>query len=129
MILLWKIASRLAIEAYKAGKAQGIHFSFSDPIQYLKNFGSKMPDARPSMLLDLKAQRLTEVDAINGMVPQVAKAQGLNAPYNEVITALIKAKEQSSRRIRDRAEITTQVRSLSVGFASPTLCKCSLTSS
>ena len=45
------------------------------------------------MLLDLKAQRLTEVDAINGMVPQVAKAQGLTAPYNEVITALIKAKE------------------------------------
>ena len=45
------------------------------------------------MLLDLKAQRLTEVDAINAMVPQVAKAQGLNAPYNEVITALIKAKE------------------------------------
>ena len=62
-------------------------------MQYLKDFGSKMPEARPSMLLDLKAQRLTEVDAINGMVPQVAKAQGLNAPYNEVITALIKAKE------------------------------------
>ena len=91
--LLWKIASRLAIEAYEAGKAKGIHFSFSDPVQYLKDFGSKMPDARPSMLLDLKAQRLTEVDAINAMVPQVAKAQGLNAPYNEVITALIKAKE------------------------------------
>ena len=91
--LLWQIASKLAIEAFETGKAQGVHFSFSDPVQYLKDFGSKMPGARPSMLLDLKAQRLTEVDAINGMVPQVAKAHGLTAPYNEVITALIKAKE------------------------------------
>ena len=91
--LLWQIASRLAIEAFDAGKAKGVRFSFSDPVHYLKDFGSKMPGARPSMLLDLKAQRLTEVDAINGMVPQVAKAHGLTAPYNEVITALIKAKE------------------------------------
>ncbi len=91
--LLWQIASRLAIEAFDAGKAKGVRFSFSDPVRYLKDFGSKMPGARPSMLLDLKAQRLTEVDAINGMVPQVAKAHGLTAPYNEVITALIRAKE------------------------------------
>ena len=91
--LLWQIASKLAIEAFETGKAEGVHFSFSDPVQYLKDFGSKMPGARPSMLLDLKAQRLTEVDAINGMVPQVAKAHGLTAPYNDVITALIKAKE------------------------------------
>ncbi|HCK77110.1 MAG TPA: 2-dehydropantoate 2-reductase [Gammaproteobacteria bacterium] len=91
--LLWQIASKLAIEAFAAGKASGVNFSFSDPVQYLKDFGSKMPGARPSMLLDLKAQRLTEVDAINGMVAQVAKAHGLTAPYNEVITALIKTKE------------------------------------
>ena len=47
------------------------------------------------MLLDLKAKRLTEVDAINGMVPVIAKQQGLEAPYNEVITAMIKAKESA----------------------------------
>jgi 2-dehydropantoate 2-reductase len=64
-------------------------------VQYISNFGSKMPDARPSMLLDLKAKRLTEVDAINGMVPVIAKQQGLEAPYNEVITAMIKAKESA----------------------------------
>jgi 2-dehydropantoate 2-reductase len=47
------------------------------------------------MLLDLKAERLTEVDAINGMVPVVAKEQGLDAPYNEAITAVIKTKESA----------------------------------
>jgi len=45
------------------------------------------------MLLDLQDQRVTEVDAINGMVPVVAEQVGLRAPYNEVVTAMIKAKE------------------------------------
>ena len=91
--ITWAIAKHLAIEAYEIGKAKGIHFSFDDPVSYVKDFGSKMPEARPSMLLDLMAQRKTEVDAINGMVPETAKHLGLSAPYNEVITAIIMAKQ------------------------------------
>ena len=89
----WKIAQHLANEAYAVGKAKGVHFSFDDPVQYVKDFGSKMPKAKPSMLLDLQDQRVTEVDAINGMVPVVAEQVGLRAPYNEAVTAMIKAKE------------------------------------
>jgi 2-dehydropantoate 2-reductase len=89
----WKIAQHLANEAYTVGKAKGVHFSFDDPVQYVKDFGSKMPKAKPSMLLDLQDQRVTEVDAINGMVPIVAEQVGLSAPYNEAVTAMIKAKE------------------------------------
>jgi len=47
------------------------------------------------MLLDLMAKRRTEIDAINGMVPVVAKEQGLDAPYNEAIAAVIKTKESA----------------------------------
>jgi 2-dehydropantoate 2-reductase len=89
----WKIAQHLANEAYAVGKAKGVHFSFDDPVQYVKDFGNKMPKAKPSMLLDLQDQRVTEVDAINGMVPVVAEQVGLSAPYNEAVTAMIKAKE------------------------------------
>jgi 2-dehydropantoate 2-reductase len=64
-------------------------------VQYISDFGSKMPKAKPSMLLDLMAKRRTEIDAINGMVPVVAKEQGLDAPYNEAITAVIKTKEST----------------------------------
>ena len=39
------------------------------------------------------AQRKTEVDAINGMVPETAKHLGLSAPYSEVITAIIMTKQ------------------------------------
>ena len=45
------------------------------------------------MLLDHMARRVSEIDVINGAIPMAASAVGLEAPYNEVITALVKAKE------------------------------------
>ena len=39
------------------------------------------------------ARRLSEIEVINGAIPVAAREVGLTAPYNEVITALVKAKE------------------------------------
>jgi 2-dehydropantoate 2-reductase len=60
----------------------------------LRDFGSKIPNARPSMLLDLLAGRRSEIDAINGSIPAAARAVGLAAPCNEVVAALVRAKER-----------------------------------
>jgi 2-dehydropantoate 2-reductase len=46
------------------------------------------------MLLDHMAKRCSEVDAINGAIPPAANAVGLAAPYNEVISGLVRAKER-----------------------------------
>jgi 2-dehydropantoate 2-reductase len=91
--LSWKIALGCALEAYEAGCAKKVALSFSDPEQYVRDFGSKMPDARPSMLLDHLDRRPSEIDAINGMVPVVAAEVGTRAPYNEVVTAIVKSRE------------------------------------
>ena len=48
----WEIAKTCAVEAFEAGCAKGINFTFDDIIQYVTDFGNNMPDARPSMLLD-----------------------------------------------------------------------------
>ena len=45
------------------------------------------------MLLDHMASRPSEIDAINGMVPVVAAQVGLTAPYNEVVTAIVRSRE------------------------------------
>ena len=91
----WGIALSCGLEAYEAGVAKGVQFSFDDATAYITAFAEKMPDARPSMLQDYLAGRRTEIDAINGMVPVVAREVGTAAPTNEVITALVKAKEAS----------------------------------
>ncbi len=89
----WKIALGCGIEADQAGRAKGVALSFDDPEAYITAFGRKMPNARPSMLLDHLARRPSEIDAINGMVPVVAAEVGTKAPYNEVVTAIVKSRE------------------------------------
>ena len=90
----WKVASGCAIEAYQVARARGIKLDFDDPVAYVRAFGMKIPKARPSMLLDHMAGRMSEIDAINGAIPVAAKVAGLQAPYNEVISALVRAKER-----------------------------------
>ena len=91
----WQVASACAAEAYAAGVAKGVHFSFDDPVAHVREFGQKIPNSRPSMLQDYLAGRPSEIDAINGMVPVVAREAGTAAPYNEVVTAIVKAKERA----------------------------------
>ncbi|MGI9303141.1 MAG: ketopantoate reductase family protein [Gammaproteobacteria bacterium] len=89
----WKISLGCGLEAFEAGRAKGVNLSFDDPEAYITAFGARMPDARPSMLLDHLAKRPSEIDAINGMVPVVAANVGTQAPYNEVMTAIVRSRE------------------------------------
>ena len=91
----WQVASGCAAEAWEAGVAKGVRFSFDDPVDHVREFGQKIPHSRPSMLQDYLAKRPSEIDAINGMVPVVAREVGTEAPYNEVVTAIVKAKERA----------------------------------
>jgi len=90
----WQVASGCATEAYKVARARGIKLDFTDPVTYVHAFGMKIPNARPSMLLDHMAGRMSEIEAINGAIPVAAKAVGIAAPFNEVISALVRAKER-----------------------------------
>ena len=90
----WGIACGCAKEAFAVAKARGIGLEFDDPVAYVRTFGMKIPRARPSMLLDHLAGRASEVDAINGAIAPAARAVGLAAPYNEVISGLVRAKER-----------------------------------
>ena len=89
----WQISLNCAREAYAAGKAKGVAFSFDDPVAYVTAYASKVPNARPSILLDHLDRRRSEIDVINGMVPVVAKEAGTRAPYNEIVSAIVRARE------------------------------------
>lgn len=89
----WSVALRCGLEAHAAGVARGVNFSFDDATAYITAFGANMPGARPSMLLDHLARRPSEIDAINGMVPVVAREVGTAAPANEVVSAIVRELE------------------------------------
>jgi len=88
----WWVASGCATEAYDVARARGVALGFDDPLAYARAFGERIPDARPSMLLDVLAGRPTEVDVLNGAIPPAAREVGLTAPVNEILASLVRAK-------------------------------------
>ncbi|MEZ5817136.1 MAG: 2-dehydropantoate 2-reductase [Hyphomicrobiaceae bacterium] len=89
----WSIAAACANEAFLVAMAKGIKLDFDDPVRYVRDFGQKIPNARPSMLLDHMAGRPAEVDNINGAIPREGAKVGVATPVNSVVVALLKAKE------------------------------------
>jgi 2-dehydropantoate 2-reductase len=89
----WNVALGCTAEAYQLGVAKGVRFSFDDPLQYVTDFASTIPNASPSMRLDHLAGRPSEIDAINGMVVTLSRELGLTAPYNEALCAIVRHRE------------------------------------
>jgi 2-dehydropantoate 2-reductase len=89
----WKVALGCTSEAYQLGVAKGIRFSFDDPLLYVTEFASTIPNASPSMRLDHLARRPSEIDVINGAVVTQSRELGLPAPYNEALCAILRRRE------------------------------------
>ena len=89
----WSVSSACASEAFQVARAKGIAVEIGDPVAYVRAFGEKIPNARPSMLLDHMAQRRSEIDVINGAVPREAARLGLATPVNSTVSALVRARE------------------------------------
>jgi 2-dehydropantoate 2-reductase len=84
-----------AVEAWKIGKAKGVAMQTEHPVQMVRDFAARMPDAKPSVLLDIEAGRLSEVGFINGAIPLEAQKLGLAAPVNQTLTGLVHSLELS----------------------------------
>jgi 2-dehydropantoate 2-reductase len=82
---LSRISAACASEGFAVARERKIKLSFEDPVAYVRDFGSKIPNARPSVLLDLLARRKSEIDVINGSIPR---------PANQTLTGLVRAKER-----------------------------------
>ena len=89
-----KVSAACAIEAFSVARKKGVRLGFEDPVAYTREFASKIPGARPSVLLDLLAGRKSEIDVINGSIPRVGRSVDVAAPVNEAITALVHARER-----------------------------------
>ncbi len=90
---LSRISAACATEGFAVAKKKNIRLGFDDPVKYVRDFGSKIPDARPSVLLDLMLKKRSEIDVINGSIPRVGAQVGVAAPVNETVTALVHARE------------------------------------
>ena len=89
----WSISEALVREAFAVAQAKKITLPYDEPVRWVREFGSKMPGARPSMWQDIQAGRRTEIDSINGGVVREAEPLGVPVPVNRVMVSLVKALE------------------------------------
>lgn len=96
--LMGPVSRAAATEAWQVARARGIDIDIDDPVEFVVDFGSPMPDARPSALQDMEARRVGEIGVINGAIPREAAKVGMDAPVNTTLTALVMAIEESFER-------------------------------
>lgn len=91
--IMGPVSRAAAVEAWEIAKQKGIPIDVDDPIAYVHDFANRMRAAKPSVLLDIEAGRLSEIGVINGAVEREARKIGATAPVNATITALVRALE------------------------------------
>lgn len=92
-----EIARSLAQEAATVANAMRIPLPFTDPWTYVRSIVEQTAELDNSMLYDLRAGVPTEVDFINGAVVAAGRRAAVPTPYNETLTALVKAREATRR--------------------------------
>ncbi|MDP4160216.1 MAG: 2-dehydropantoate 2-reductase [Bacillota bacterium] len=96
------LMNRVVGEIFDLLQTRNIPMFWPDAETYLTNFYDKLipPTAahHASMLQDIQNGRRTEIDALNGAVVKLAQESGVAVPVNEVVVAMVKAKESFSLR-------------------------------
>lgn len=88
-----QVSQAAATEAWNVARARGIALTVTDPVAHVQAFGARIPDAKPSVMLDHERGRVSEIDYINGAVPREAAKCGHTAEVNMILTALVKQRE------------------------------------
>ncbi|MFW6028008.1 MAG: ketopantoate reductase family protein [bacterium] len=87
------LAGKCAAEAISVAAAHNIDLEISDPVDYVRRFGQRIPSAKPSLLLDRLSGRRGEIDYINGAVVKAAERVGVSAMTNGALVDLVRAME------------------------------------
>lgn len=93
---LESISVEIAREGCQVAQQLGIEFEVH-PLELLWDTIDRTRENYNSTLQDIRRGRRTEVDYIHGKIVEYANMVGLEAPRNELIWAIIKAKEGQSR--------------------------------
>lgn len=90
-----EIAKLLIEEAVAVAEAKGIEILVDDPVNgFLETVPPEKYDKKSSILEDIENKRRTEIESINGAVVRYGEEEGIDVPYNRLVTALVRAKER-----------------------------------
>lgn len=89
-------AESLASEVVQVANASGVTIDRQEVLAAVDAVSRATGQNRSSMLVDLESGTRTEIDAINGAVVAEAARHRLKVPANQVMTALVRARERGA---------------------------------
>jgi 2-dehydropantoate 2-reductase len=100
----WGLARACVEEAVAVAAAKGIKLAYDDPVQWVRDFAGKIPNARPSMYQDVRAGRRSEIDSIQGGVVAEGAKLGIATPTCAFLVQMVKALEGKAQAHGDAYE-------------------------
>ncbi|NUB90003.1 2-dehydropantoate 2-reductase [Haloterrigena sp. SYSU A558-1] len=89
-----ELSRAAARETARVARACGVGLSNREALAALESVASETAANTSSMHQDVRAERRTEIDAINGYVVDRAAEQGLEVPTNRLLTSLVQTWER-----------------------------------
>jgi 2-dehydropantoate 2-reductase len=93
--VIGRISRAAAQEAWTVARALGVAVQIDDPVAFVQAFADAIPNAKPSLLIDIENRRPTEIDFINGAVPREAAKIDLTAAVNATLADLVRFRERA----------------------------------
>jgi 2-dehydropantoate 2-reductase len=90
--IVYQIVDALVKECIQVARANEINLGW-DFYTYAMNYMRNAGDHKPSMLMDIEANRRTEIDFINGKFVEYGNRTATRTPYNQTLSALVKGLE------------------------------------
>lgn len=97
-------AETIAREVVAVGKASGVKIDVAEVLAAIEEVARSTGDNRSSMLVDVESGAPTEIDAINGAVVSEARRHAIKVPANQLVTALVRAREGRWHEATDEAD-------------------------
>ena len=89
----------IVLESVAIAKSSDTHLDEEEVLKIIRRVIEATQANKSSMLQDLEKGRRTEIDAINGAIVEIARANDVPHPVNALLTNLIRAAETNSSSI------------------------------
>jgi 2-dehydropantoate 2-reductase len=86
----WDLMRRVMFETASIANAEGVVITEEMIDTTLEGISRMPPDVKPSMMVDLEADRRIELETFNGAIIRFGKKHGTETPYNYTIYAALK---------------------------------------
>jgi len=90
---IWPVLDGLTEEIVAAAQRKGIPLERGEAGRFLRQVGDEAQAHYPSMLIDVRRRRLTEIDCLNGAVLRECLRHGIAAPLNRAMVDIVHAIE------------------------------------